>query len=397
MKTSYSRIVAFHLISATLAVATLANYSSFARADWPDSSVAMSPWVASAYSQSHGACGGEVDAVAAMGDIRGHVCGDCCDEAPVCDDCCCEECCCPCVCWYAETDGLVLNRSKPDRRKIVENGTGPPPRGERITVMTTDALDFDEEWGPRIVIGAATECHDCEMIYYGFHHWQTSATATMGNPEVDVPFLGADFSINGVLRPISDFDGAQSVTAIYASELHNFEANHWFTNGRTLQPLLGFRYFDLDEDFDLRATDTGDTSDYLIDANNHLVGIQTGLRYDRQACPRFNWNVLGKAGVYANFVSQDTLLRDDNNTVLIRDFTNRQEDVAFIAEFGVNLRYAITRRIELTGGYLLVFVDGLALAPEQLDFSTSATAGSGLNSDGDLFLNGGYAGVRITF
>ena len=344
--------------------------------------------------------GEEVDPVAAMGEIRGHVCGeqptDCCEDC--CEDCCCEECCEPCCpsCWYVEGDGLFLDRSKSRNIKIVENGTGPPPRGQRITVMTTDALDFDDEWGPRIVIGNRDECRDLEVVYYGFQHWQSTAVATMGNPEVDVPFDSADFNINGVLRPISDFDGAQRVEAIYASELHNFEANWWATDGRLWQPMVGFRYFDLDEEFDLRSTDTNETSDYLIDAENNLVGLQTGLRYEQPRYGRFTWNVLGKAGAYVNFASQDTLLRDDNNSVLIHHFTPHDEDIAFIGELGVNARYAISKNIELTCGYLLLWVDGVALAPEQLDFTTTATSGSTLHNDGDAVFDGGYVGVRIT-
>ena len=363
--------------------------ASGAKADAPLLTSEPASWLEQAYAPPRRS----VDPATAMYEIREQA--GCCDECETCDDCCC--CPCPCLCWFVQADGLLLQRSDSDPRKLVENGTGGPPRGQRTTVMTTDALDTDPELGPRIVIGCRECDHDCEFIYYGFNHWNSTATATTGNPEVDVPFDSADFNINGVLRPISDFDGAQAVTAIASSELHNFEANRWLTDGRVVDILCGFRYLNLDEEFDLRATDTGQTSDYLIDADNHLVGLQTGARYSTKWTSRFNFDLLAKAGAYINFADQHTLLRDDNNTVLIRDFHPEDEELAFIGEIGLNCRYAICERVELTFGYLLVWVDGLALGAEQLDFTTTDQSGSFLNTDGDVFFDGGYAGVRVNF
>jgi hypothetical protein len=57
----------------------------------------------------------------------------------------------------------------------------------------------------------------------------------------------------------------------------------------------------------------------------------------------------------------------------------------------------LTRCLALTVGYQLLWVDGLALAPEQLDFTTEPHSGSGIEDDGDLFFHGGYVGFRILF
>jgi len=48
----------------------------------------------------------------------------------------------------------------------------------------------------------------------------------------------------------------------------------------------------------------------------------------------------------------------------------------------------------IRAGYNLIWIDGLALAPNQFDFSVADNAGSALASGGGVFLNGANLGLE---
>ncbi len=226
-----------------------------------------------------------------------------------------------------------------------------------------------------------------EVTYFGLHEWRDSLAVSSANEDLDVPF-DSDLT--------SDFDDADLIATFYDSRLHSLEVNWLKEYDGFMTTLLGFRYWYLDEGFNIQSTDingTTDTSNYLIDTSNHLIGLQAGGILHGQQARRFDWNVAGKAGVYANLAQQQTLLRDDNNTVLLRDFTTRGGDVAFIGELSLNFIYHINDRVSMTAGYQGMWLEGVALAPEQLDFTTTATSGSRLNTNGGLFYHGGFIGL----
>lgn len=309
--------------------------------------------------------------------------------------------------WYWAADALFLCRSANRDIKIVEMGTGTPPRGQRAALLTTDDLDYDPAWGPRLTLGRqVSDTRRFEITYFGFHHWvATGSFDGINGPgfafnNIDVPF---DANIT------SDFDGGQFVQATYASEIQSVEANlltdtRWDLNQSVGWPwyyyvdfLGGFRYIRLSEEFDLRSTDANDTSNYLIDANNDMFGGQIGILAGTYFSPLWSWNFTGKIGILANMAEQDTLMRDDDNTVLMRDFRTKGDELAFFTEMNVGVAYDLRPNLAVTAGYMLLWIDGVALAPEQLDFSTTPTSGSRLNQNGDILIHGGFVGLRGAF
>lgn len=319
-----------------------------------------------------------------------------------------ETTCCPLTpCWYFQADALMLFRSDTRTIKFVEHGTGAAVRGQRPALVTTDDLDPNPAWGPRFTLGRyLCDTHNLELVYFGMHNWSSQAAFNGIN--------GVGFSFNNIDVPFdanitSDFDGAQYISGDYASTIHNAEANlvtnnRWDLNATTGFPwyhyvdfLMGFRYFRLSEEFDLRSTDAGQTSDYVIDTVNDLVGGQVGMVFGTYHSPRVSWNVSTKAGMFANFGRQTTLMRDDNNTVLFRDFETEGREIAFVGDTNFSLAYDIRPNMSVTAGYYLLYVGGVALAPEQLDFTTTPTSGSSINQNGGAFYHGPSIGLRINY
>jgi len=67
-------------------------------------------------------------------------------------------------------------------------------------------------------------------------------------------------------------------------------------------------------------------------------------------------------------------------------------DVAFIGDGNFVLSYALTPCVSLYAGYYLLFVDGLALAPEQFNVAQNEVDHSGF-----VLFQGVLGGVEVTF
>lgn len=294
--------------------------------------------------------------------------------------------------WYVQVDAMWLDRSRGDRVRLIEDQNGAGPIGSRPTLLTTDGLDYDTAWGPRITLACQSGCQQhCEITYYGLQHWSTEETLTSTTTpfNLSIPF---DETID------SNFDGVEQFRTSQSSDLHNLELNHFNDDCcLCLKPMYGLRYFNLRDEIDLHLYEgDGRVGRYEVDADNHLVGFQVGAVFDRWVTPRLSWNLIGKAGGFVNFTRQSTYLAAEQDTLVYRDFTDHDEELAFVGEVGVNLTYHLTRCLALTAGYQLLWVDGLALAPEQLDYTNTPTSGTRVDADGDLFFNGGYVGIRFT-
>ncbi len=51
----------------------------------------------------------------------------------------------------------------------------------------------------------------------------------------------------------------------------------------------------------------------------------------------------------------------------------------------------------LRGGYNLLWIEGVALAPDQLDFTDTPTSGTSLDIDSGVFAHGFSAGLEARF
>ncbi len=173
----------------------------------------------------------------------------------------------------------------------------------------------------------------------------------------------------------------------YSSEINNAELN-WMHTWNRLSFLAGFRFLDLSENYDITTVTGTDASFYNVRTLNDLYGFQIGGRY-RRCCHRFFWDVTGKAGVFGNDVEQSQYLSDINNTTVYRDNTTDHEGtVAFIGDINVSVGFKLNCVWAARCGYNLLWIDQVALAPDQLNFDISSTGASNTHTSGDVFLQG---------
>jgi len=300
----------------------------------------------------------------------------------------------PCSCresqpgFYAQAEALFLSRNHQSFRQPlairVQDENDPSPG---TTLLSTGDLSFGTDPGVRVLLGhRVDDCLGWELSYFGIFHAGTSATVTGDN----------DLAIPGDLgRQSLDFFGADRMRFEYSSELHNFEANRIRAINDNLSLLAGFRYLYLGEQFNINSTDldTG-TGDYHIGTSNNLFGAQLGARVQR-ACGRLGWDLTGKAGVFGNASKQSQSVTDFPPGFFLRSpRSNSGGSVAFVGDVNFSLTYRLTDVWAVRGGYNLMWIEGVALAPDQLDFANESTSGTALHHAGGMFLHGANVGLE---
>ena len=69
-------------------------------------------------------------------------------------------------------------------------------------------------------------------------------------------------------------------------------------------------------------------------------------------------------------------------------------DVAFVGDLNFTVIWQFCELWGLRAGYNLIWLEGVALAPDQLDFSNTPDSGRKLDSDGGVFLHGVNLGLE---
>lgn len=292
-----------------------------------------------------------------------------------------------CPCAYAVVEGLILQRNIAGTSVplVVDAVTG-------ATLLSTGNLNFPFAGGLRAYVGHRfDDCRSWELGYFGLYGANASSTVT-GN-----------LSLPGGFAGLNVFFGADQVVADYTSNLNGMELNlanccSWCDPcecGST-EWLYGFRYLRIDDSLNLAVQNAVvggiETGSYNVQAANNLFGGQIGTRLRRSSGL---WSVegTGKAGLYYNDASQSQTVIDFPG-ILVRQTSSSDDRLAFLGELNASLVRQITDYWYLRAGYNLIWIDGIALAPNQLDFTLAATSGTTTNTGGTMFLHGVNVGVE---
>ncbi len=298
--------------------------------------------------------------------------------------------------------------------------------------------------------------HFLEFVYYGPHDWdQTYAihrterpTITNGDlwPNQEQIPLGTDVTFGNLFsfldNDLTGFNRADDLSERYASRMDNFELNMrvrprpridrmmLYQNGRWRREaqegclcsfLLGMRGISLDEDYLLVGTGlnvvddvtTSTSGRYDVRTHNDMVGLQIG----GDVVWRKGFAELGmraKGGVFVNFADQYTTLVStgglgdpmanqelydvngpytDTNDQYSEDRLARSRDVGGVAEFGFTAGYQVRRNMVVRAAYDIMWLSGVALAPEQVNGQIGAPGR--INRNGLLFMQSLSLGVEL--
>jgi len=307
--------------------------------------------------------------------------------------------------WYTEQGVRLLGRTRP---REIEIGYLYDGKLEGVLSNRTAAPDVSVAYnmtiGHYFARDRLNRDHFVEFTFWGLNGWKDRAEVCgSGN-------LYSRFAVDGDY--LEGFDGVDLHTTYYASYTNSYELNGRIRprgrddqlvlhpNGkwrRECQPgayisyLYGLRFFQENETFGFHgegeSSGTVYTGDYEVTSRNNLLGLQFGADLTFRQC-RWSWGVQAKVGPYINFCDQKSLVTagpagSPTYTALIGA---TKHEASLIGETGFFATYKFAPNLMGRAGYDFMWVTGLALAPEQLQFTTAPA--DKINTNGTIFYHG---------
>lgn len=229
--------------------------------------------------------------------------------------------------------------------------------------------NFNFEPGFKIAATYFTDQVVWDLSYLWLNNWEKSCSRT--SPEALI------FSVSnpGITN---DFNGADLGQAEYSSEFQNCELNFLrynssrFENYFTSAYLVGIRYMSLREALDVAFTKDSNRSSYKVHAMNHIPAIQVGGLLAWRPTKTMTWDLILMAGIGFDAGKQKTFLGDLNNTVTIRDYEESGFSTPLVTEGSIRLTYQPASYFNIHAAYQFIYLNGVALAPDQLVKSSRA-------------------------
>lgn len=326
--------------------------------------------------------------------------------------------CSPCPRVYGYGEFLFLQRSNCSDDQPLIDSLG---LFGQETLFSTRDLDFDFEPAFRGLIGF--RLHGgwaLEAGYLGL--CDATSRAFLVPPDGNTILLFPD-DLGFGTNVFSDMD---RIWIDYSSEIHSGELNLVCCTGcctscggkggkdptqtaccntwcKTFEWFVGFRYLSvaerlrIDAQRDLQPTGGGIATEapgyYDLSTRNNLFGPQLGARL-RRWDNRLGWEASGKVGVFYNDAQQYQEIIDYDDFLFRERIGDSGSAVAYMGELNVTGLFRLNDVWNLRAGYNVMWIGGLALAPDQLDFSSDVDAGQQLDRTGCVFLHGVNLGIE---
>jgi hypothetical protein len=212
----------------------------------------------------------------------------------------------------------------------------------------------------------------------------------------------ADFASLQIPSPLVantvDFFGADVMQFHYTSSIQGAELNVLKPFG-SIELLAGFRYMEIDESMRITAINsgTGGTSDYDTDAFNQMYGGQVGMQGRWTLFDLLGFDFGAKFAVFGDRNAGRQVLFDLDNTVIDPPFPTsaKNQSTAYLGELSAQMVLPINASISIHGGYSVMFINQIALAPDQDTFQLDS--GTHVDTRGDIILHGANVGVTAVW
>jgi hypothetical protein len=293
--------------------------------------------------------------------------------------------------------------------------------------------------------------HFIELSFWGLNNWRDQASYeghrislfnAQGKRDGEVGDLFSGYGVINILNPSTSvfvpvlngitmpgFDHADLQTTYYSSSTNNLEINgrisprsradrlvlhpdgKWRREcqpGMYMSYLYGLRFLQIDETFRFHSEARADTidpatgqlidsqettGDYDIVTHNNLLGFEIGADMIFRQC-RWSWGIRSKIGPYVNFADQTSDI--SSGTPLAPEYVRRlawsRHGAALIGQVGFEATYKFRPNLVGRASYDFMWVSGLALAPEQLQFDTNPV--NRINTNGLALFQGATLGLE---
>jgi Putative beta barrel porin-7 (BBP7) len=309
--------------------------------------------------------------------------------------------------WYAIADFTPLTYDANGNIRLASLGaTG-------ATVLTSTDLKSEFDAGGRLTIGRTFGggCYQLEGSYLGVYSWQDSITVanSTANAQGGVGNLSSAFS-NFNNPAIAGLDLNSRITASDYNSFKSAEINFrtWLNvppGPFDVQLLVGARYLSAFENFGYSAISDrplplGSQNLAEVITRNDMYGVQIGIDLDFLVNARLYYDVEVKGGILQNFASQNTSYTNINSAGATSVFNTgaSQHRTAFFGDICVSANWQMAPNWSLRLGYQAIFINGLALGPQNFQTNNSLlrTGPGQLDDSGEAIYHGPVLGVAWT-
>ena len=340
------------------------------------------------------------------------------DQSP-CAGCCdvvgCQSYCCPR--WTASADFIVLDRIGGAHQTLVEAvpRAAAPNFGDVFTTPGAEILNSNDlrqgfSSGPRVgLIRHGDSGYDLELSYFQIDGWSSDTTVVPDPADwlvMRAPghwlFTSDPAGWPGWIQ--TNQHPWQAMAWEYATELYSAEFNIRWNPSCRVTVLAGFRWVNLRDN--LRGALSPPTMPeppfWNGTTRNNLYGFQIGADGKIWERGRFSIEGLAKAGIFDNNAEATTEVSVIHKSV--HSASASTNDAAFVGETGLQCKYRVAKSLVLKAGYEAIWLEGVALAPGQIQetYTTTRFIGStvqalGVNCSSGVFCHGATAGLEYSF
>ena len=257
-----------------------------------------------------------------------------------------------------------------------------------------------------------------QIGYWGLY--PGTASGVINGPGLDTYLTGLS-AVNVAPGPTdlqTYFNDSDEICGHRDNVFHNLEFNllrnvgQYTTRGGrcgNFELLGGFRWFQFNEDYrltaDYYAANPANVT-YITGVQNTLLGFQVGGRSEICMSEKITLSMISKLGIFNNHIQHGQQITDGNfqyayytaSGVDDYAYSSEKNDLSLLGELDLGMTYRVSSCTRAVLGYRVLGISGIALAPTQIpnDF-TNANEINDINSNGDLILGGGYAGLEFCF
>jgi len=238
--------------------------------------------------------------------------------------------------------------------------------------------------------------YDVELSFFEIDGWNSTAVVL---PNGQSP----SFAAPGGFIQTTD-TATQAMGWEYASRLYNAELNARWALCPGVTMLAGFRWVEEWENLQGILTPPAlarKNPFWTTTTENDLYGFQIGGDWKIIERGRFSLSGLVKAGMFDNHAAETTGVSIYRKMYWESDATNQ---LAFLGDIGLEARYQLTPRLSLKAGYQAIWLEGVALAPGQIqktfcngDPLNTYVQALGVNSGSGVLFHGATAGLEYSF
>ncbi|MFM7072790.1 MAG: hypothetical protein ACKO38_13460, partial [Planctomycetota bacterium] len=289
--------------------------------------------------------------------------------------------------WYGGVDMVALTPNASDEVALARVGT------TTVNALSTADLRSEYDAGSRLVVGRTFRgCFQLEAVYQGNYAWSDERTVAATST--------ADASqLTTILNGFASTNRQQIVSAQTASRMTTAEANFrtWLEmppGALDVQFLVGARYFSTSERLAFQGEPAAGTGESAVaTTDNDLYGAQLGLDTRLLLHRLFYVDFEGKVALCENFA---TVNQTANATL---DASNSDQRTSLLGDLMISGNFQFRPNLSLRFGYQAIFVDGLALAANNMPSNTSLIeAGVGqFRNDGVMVYHGPTLGLIGTW